>query len=242
MANEVLIGTSVPNTLSNLVVSKSDYPTVSGNHAKVSRGNDGKLYIEDLHSTNGTYINNRRVLRSPISSNSHIRLGSNYILPLNLIIPKLPITDDEFNRRMNQLRSVWENHQESVRELNLCKQKVGSRRMLPTMTVGLFASILALPNVLNSTGMMEVPSGLIKTLTIIGAIGSLIGGSGYFFMGNIITNKMREIDEELAAENERFQLEYECPACHRFLGNTSWGVISSKGECPCCHRTFNPRG
>lgn len=242
MANEVLIGTNVPNTPSNFLISKLDNPTVSKRHAKVFRGDDAKLYIEDLGSTNGTYVNDIKIKRSPISSGMTIRLGSNYVLPLEQhIIPKLPISDEEFNRRMNQLKAIWNNHQKTVREFNLQKQKVGSRRMLPNMIMGLFAAILAFPNILNSTKMVIIPQGVLIALSIVGAIGSIIGIIGYFLMGSIITNKMREIDNNLAEENEKYQLDYECPACHKFL-STPWAVIAKKSICPRCNRPFSPQG
>lgn len=239
MANEVLIGTNVPNSPSNFLISKTDNPTVSGKHAKVFRGNDGKLYIEDLGSTNGTYVNNHKIKRSPISSGMTIKLGSNYILPLEQhIIPKLPIGDDEFNHRMNMLKHIWDNHQETVRELNLQKQKVGSRRMLPMMIGGVFGAFAPLAQFLIGENNKEG----ISPITIISAVISVMGFTGYFIMGNIITNKMREIDENIAEENEKFQLEYECPSCHRRLGATPWRVIAHSCACPCCNRPFTPRG
>ena len=50
---------------------------------------------------------------------------------------------------------------------------------------------------------------------------------------------MRELDIEIANENEKFQLEYVCPDSKKFLG-APWAVIANKAECPCCKRKFTP--
>lgn len=48
---------------------------VSGNHAKIiARGN--KLYLEDLHSTNGTFLNGRRISgKVQLSNKDEIGIG-----------------------------------------------------------------------------------------------------------------------------------------------------------------------
>lgn len=238
MANEVLIGTNVPNSPSNFLISKTDNPTVSGKHAKVFRGNDGKLYIEDLGSTNGTFVNNQRIKRSPVSSGMIVKLGSNYILPLEQhIIPKLPIGDDEFNHRMNQLKPIWDNHQETIREFNLQKQKIGKKQMLPMMIGTFLGGIAGLVH-----AFIKTEDGGFNPITIITGGLSILSFFGYFIMSNFITNKMRKIDIEIAEENEKFQLEYECPSCHKRLGGTPWRVIAHSCACPCCNRPFTPRG
>lgn len=48
--------------------------SVSGSHAKIlTVGNDS--FIEDLNSTNGTFLNGNRVTKSPLSNNDVIRIG-----------------------------------------------------------------------------------------------------------------------------------------------------------------------
>jgi len=49
-------------------------PTVSGRHAKVIPMNHGYL-IEDLLSTNGTYINGGKVLREPLRPGDLVTIG-----------------------------------------------------------------------------------------------------------------------------------------------------------------------
>jgi ABC-type multidrug transport system ATPase subunit len=51
-------------------------PDVSGWHAKIRRGPTGGLIVEDLGSTNGTYVNGERITQKPITFKDDVRLGS----------------------------------------------------------------------------------------------------------------------------------------------------------------------
>jgi FHA domain len=57
----------------NIVIS---HPTISGKHANL-RAEDGKFFLTDLDSTNGTYLNEgpKRIAREEIKDNDLIRLG-----------------------------------------------------------------------------------------------------------------------------------------------------------------------
>jgi hypothetical protein len=57
----------------NIVIS---HPTISGKHASL-RVQDGKFFLTDLGSTNGTYLNRdeKRIAREEIKDNALIRLG-----------------------------------------------------------------------------------------------------------------------------------------------------------------------
>jgi FHA domain len=52
------------------------HPTVSGKHASL-RSQDGKFFLTDLDSTNGTYLNRdeKRIAREEIKDNDQFRLG-----------------------------------------------------------------------------------------------------------------------------------------------------------------------
>ena len=47
---------------------------VSKQHAKIIK-QDGTYIVEDLNSTNGTYINNKRVARAVLNNNDEIHIG-----------------------------------------------------------------------------------------------------------------------------------------------------------------------
>jgi len=52
-----------------------DDPSVSAQHAQV-RYEHGQFVIYDLASTNGTFVNNRRIQRQPLMDNDVVRLGN----------------------------------------------------------------------------------------------------------------------------------------------------------------------
>jgi pSer/pThr/pTyr-binding forkhead associated (FHA) protein len=57
VATDLLIGRVVPEHDGRL----GDDPEISRRHARVSRGTDGQLTIEDLGSANGTFVNHERI-------------------------------------------------------------------------------------------------------------------------------------------------------------------------------------
>jgi hypothetical protein len=61
------------DTSCDVVVS---HPTISGKHASL-RAQDGKFFLTDLDSTNGTYLNREeaRIAREEIKDNDQFRLG-----------------------------------------------------------------------------------------------------------------------------------------------------------------------
>ncbi|MBO5272848.1 MAG: FHA domain-containing protein [Muribaculaceae bacterium] len=240
MADEITIGRNVPESKSSFIV-PNQYKGVSGTHAKVSRGGDGRLYIEDLDSTNGTYVNNLKIKRSPITKSDKITLGGKigvgYPLQLQSIIELLPISDDEFNHRMNQLKHVWDNHQEFQNEIKLRQQKIGTYKMLPIVLAGVIGA--AVFSTMSQLGIIEADSAMNGILN--GVISLAFTLTAYIIGDKIVASKSSEINQEAALEVEQFQLKYECPACNRFLGNTAWAVIAAKKECPCCKKTFTPQ-
>ena len=63
----------VPIPSCNIVIM---HPTISGKHASL-RVQEGKFFLTDLDSTNGTFLNrdDKRIAREEIKDNDLIRLG-----------------------------------------------------------------------------------------------------------------------------------------------------------------------
>ena len=62
------------SSASDIVLNSDDY--VSGQHARLTR-HGGALYVEDIGSTNGTYVNNSRAVGATLlKSGDKVRVGS----------------------------------------------------------------------------------------------------------------------------------------------------------------------
>ncbi len=66
--NEIVIGRNAENdiVIENLAVSKQ--------HARIVK-QDGTYYVEDLNSTNGTYLNKIRITKNDLNNNDIIIIG-----------------------------------------------------------------------------------------------------------------------------------------------------------------------
>lgn len=79
VGNELLIGraASGAGTL-------GDDPEISRNHARISYGPGGQLQIEDLGSTNGTYVNSRRIgAATPLKPGDTVQMGKSTLQVLD---------------------------------------------------------------------------------------------------------------------------------------------------------------
>jgi two-component system cell cycle response regulator len=71
-------------------------PGVSRRHARVMRSPDGGFCVEDLGSTNGSFVGMRRTSLSELSSGDHVQLGPSFVM-------RFAITDDTEESLQRQL-------------------------------------------------------------------------------------------------------------------------------------------
>ena len=64
----------------------ADDPQVSRHHARLVSEPDGGWLLEDLESTNGTFVNDMQVIRKRITKHDQIRLGEHYTLSLSNLL------------------------------------------------------------------------------------------------------------------------------------------------------------
>jgi pSer/pThr/pTyr-binding forkhead associated (FHA) protein len=66
-----------PRTIGRSTVAdfRVDVPMISRVHCRLTATPEGALEVEDLSSTNGTFVNDERVERSPLSPGDRVRVG-----------------------------------------------------------------------------------------------------------------------------------------------------------------------
>ena len=71
------VGARVMRTVGRTVVADFvvDAPLVSRVHCRLTTDAQGNLEVEDLRSTNGTFVNGRRVRRSALTPGDRLRVG-----------------------------------------------------------------------------------------------------------------------------------------------------------------------
>jgi len=62
-------------------------PAVSRVHARIVRSPGGGFHVEDLGSTNGTFVGSRRVTVAPLAAGDHVQLGPGVLLRFALTDP-----------------------------------------------------------------------------------------------------------------------------------------------------------
>ena len=133
MPQEYIIGRSP----SSPIPIPSNKTFVSGNHVKITIGDDGRWEIEDLDSPNGTYVKDingdfKRVNKKLIDENSVIRLGQeghgSFQFMAHRVLADSPSFEYEFNhlKKLLQQQIVEEQALESKNARNMKIVKAAS--------------------------------------------------------------------------------------------------------------------
>ena len=208
-----------------------DNEYVSRRHARLIRKADGSLFIEDLDSTGGTFVNDKRVKLKMITYKDIIRLGDSYILNVRKILDQLPLSDEEYTEKILELKDIFERYEKAkVRIQSKGQFKTILKRSLPMIVSGLVIGVLPLlmgNNISTRLRSISVIAGALLTASTI-AVGS--------FWAAKENSKM---PEKLSELGNQFQEDYICPSCKRDFGIKPWRVIVKMGRCPYCKREFN---
>ena len=225
--NEILIGRQVEK--GNYLI-EEQYKSVGRKHARIIRKSDG-IYIEDLDSANGTFVNGKSVKLKKINASDKISLGGMNCYELNLgkVLKLLPLPDKDFHDQMLQLKQVYEYYQkEKVKIQSENQGKMMLKRSLP----------MALPGLL----MVVIPFFADRSNPQISVFIQVVGGifsALAMVLGSIWASKsMAKMPERINDLREQFLVDYVCPNCGQDFGERPWENIKRQGKCRACQREF----
>lgn len=202
--------------------------SVSGKHLKLTTLPDGNVEVEDLGSSNGTFIDGVRIIKKVVSRNTTIQLGSKYTFKVSDVFPKAPqvSTSQQSNSlaqpkpvpeySIKHLRLIWDEYEETIANIREKSQQMGKKRMIPMM-LGSF-------------------SGLISAFVGPGAFVTIpIAVVSFIFMFKAYNEKDTSHEDTKAAKDTLIN-KYVCPnpECHRSLPHQDYSLLSQNTNCPYC--------
>ena len=204
--------------------------SVSGKHLKLTTLPDGNVQVEDLGSSNGTFIDGVRIIKKVVNRNTVIQLGSHYSFKVCDVLPETPKADRVHPQTPNAtstpktmpeysirpLKKIWEEFERTKEELDEKNKNIQLwRSAAPIFTMG--------------SGALGVIFPYAFILTFIG-----LGLTIYaFYMAKNFDYK-KSINEA----QDKFENMYLCPNCNHFLENRKYKLLVQDKKCRYCGCKF----
>lgn len=200
MNKTILIGRSNNN---NLIIK---FPNVSSRHCSISLLEDKNWLIEDLDSTNGTFVNGKRIKQGLLKLSDELDLGG-FLVDVKLVInlfeqqpPKVGANYEDLKKQedifeeFSKLKDIYHQYQKEKRKIFKTSQLKST-----SLRVGLsFIPVVGVALGILSTGVTGSPQ-----------------------------EKLMELEED-------FKKNYVCPGCLKFLGAEPYENMEKRGFCLIC--------
>jgi hypothetical protein len=187
-------------------------------HALLTSLDDGSLQIEDVGSTNGTFVNDNRIIRKKVVSTDRITFGSHY----TVTVSELLHADNDYSEEFAKLKPVYEAYiKEKIRIQSSNQFKTRLFQSLPFALVGVTGIVLGF------TGQAG------RTVFILSFVLAVCAPTIGIYFG---ARQAAKIPAQLQHLANRFKTDYVCPKCGVFLGELPWESLANKKACqtPSC--------
>ena len=202
----------------SVLTDRADVPsTVSPEHCEIDV-EDNCIKLRTLDINNYTYVNGQAVEAKTIQKTDKVELGSDHYpfdwKSLDGVLP--PMAD------IRPLRNVWESYEQQNIGLQIDERRFNTLRSI-TGLITMVAIALSI-----ATGGRSPWYLLLYGVAI---TASLV----FFVKAYRDAAKIPQKRQELT---KKFQHDYVCPHCGRFLGNQSYDILTQNACCPYCKTKF----
>ena len=191
--------------------------TVSPEHCELDI-EDNCIKLRNLDINSYTYVNGQAVEAKTIQKTDKIELGSDRYpfdwRSLDCVLP--PMAD------IRPLRTVWESYEQQNIDLQIDERRFNTLRSI----TGLITMI--------AIALSIATSGRSPWYLLL--YGVAIAASVIFFVKAF--RDAAKIPQKRQELTKRFQHDYVCPHCGRFLGNQSYDILTQNTCCPYCKTRF----
>lgn len=212
MKTEFTLGRSPDN---DIVVENT---VVGRKHLLISYKSENELVIEDLDTSNGTFVNQIRIKRKNVSPEDKVLLGSfelNSTFLFSETIKKVNESRTDFTREFSELKKIYENYEKKVNEIK------NKSQVFPLIIRG-FITLCAM-----AAAFFTISDPQIRYPVMTGA--GVLGGLVSAILQK--DSKSKDLIDILTAELETV---YKCPKCGKSLINRRWKHWALKKVCENC--------
>ncbi len=205
--------------------------SVSGKHLKVTKLADGKVEIEDLGSTNGTFVDGARIIKKIITEDTVVTLGPTFQIRIGDVFVatrSMPSSSQQnsgnqqtadYATEFAKLKDVYDNYQAEKIKLQQENAKKQFMRSLPGVaSTVLFALTFLLGDSVNA----------IKPFMGVIMIGGIVFSLRTAYKGQ------QDMPVKMEGLNKQFMVDYVCPKCKSFLGFLPFENLKNRGYCTAC--------
>lgn len=225
---EIKIGREVSGE--HVLTIPSTYKRVSRKHASLIWHN-GTATIEDNESSNGTFVNGRRIAKAKIQESDVVWLGGqgeegSYQLDLRKVFESCYKAENaqrtDYSQEFEDIKQAYIDYQQEVSQL---KTSVTKQSQMPKLLATLVPAVIGLIILLVSEDM---------TLRIVSmSIGSVLSG----LVGILTLSKSSTMSDQISEEITELQIKYQprycCPKCGmKYPFTTHWRKLEAEGKCP----------
>lgn len=189
-------------------------PHVSRYHARLIQEKEGGWLLEDLNSTNGTFVNGSQIIRKHVGSADAILLGNNYQLDFAEVLKH----NNDYSEAFDRLQQVYDDYIRA--KISIQSSNVFKTRVFQTVPFAMIAVGGAMFGFLGKENPVLFGFGI-----FIAICAPVIG----IYLGARQSAKTPKQLQELV---DRFKTDYVCPKCGVFLGEVPWQSLRNKKQCP----------
>ncbi|MEY8687943.1 FHA domain-containing protein [Bacteroides sp. AN502(2024)] len=205
--------------------------SVSREHCKLTSNSDGTYTLENL-SVNGTFVDGKSIVRTQVTVNTEIRLGSSFIVRVRDLLPSPVSVPSGHSSQAATLSSIEKEYQEKFRKLKAVYDRYSADKIAIQKEAGINNFYRMLPMTLMS--LVGLTAAVLPGL---GNFAPVVGTAGIVLLIYSLAKSYKgskENPEKMEALNKQFMIDYVCPKCGNFLGFVPYETLANKSVCSFC--------